>query len=111
MPRRLLLVMLFSVLSGWPAIAEEAKVAVQMKGIGGLTCAHWRSTPATRTEGTIWILGFWTGLNYVAAASEQNQPNVNETEVMSQVEKVCAQYPSQVLASAVWKAYLDTNKN
>ena len=111
MPRRLVLLVLFSVLSGWPATAEEVKVAVQMKGIGSFACAHWRSTPATRTEGTIWILGFWTGLNYVAAASEQNQPNVNETEMLSQVEKVCAEHPSQVLASAVWKAYLDTNKN
>src|ERR1700739_4393416 len=108
---RLVSLMLISVLSSWPGTAEEGKVPVQMKGIGSLSCAHWRSTPATRTEGTIWILGFWTGLNYVAAASEQNQPNVNETEMMSQVEKVCALHPSQVLASAVWKAYLDTNKN
>jgi hypothetical protein len=82
-----------------------------MKGIGSLTCAHWRSTPATRAEGTVWIFGFWTGLNYVAAASEQTQPNVKETEMISQVERVCTQQPSQVLASAAWAAYLNSNKN
>jgi hypothetical protein len=90
--------------------AEEAQVTVQMKGIGSLTCAHWRSTRATRTEGVIWILGFWTGLNYVAAASEQAQPNPSEAAVIAGVEKVCAENPAQILASAVWTAYLDVPK-
>jgi hypothetical protein len=90
--------------------AEEAKVTIQMKGIGSLTCSHWRSTRATRTEGVIWILGFWTGLNYVAAASEQAQPNSSEAAVIAQVEKVCAENPNQVLASAAWTAYLDMSK-
>ena len=29
---------------------------------------------------------------------------------MVEVKKICAQRPSQVLASAVWTAYLDLNK-
>jgi hypothetical protein len=93
-----------------PVKAEETKVAVLMKGIGSLSCAYWRSTKATRTEGTIWILGFWTGLNYVAAASEQAQPNAEETEMMTEVERACTQHPSQVLASAVWSAYIKFNR-
>jgi hypothetical protein len=92
-----------------PSKAEEAKVAVLMKGIGGLTCTHWRSTQLRRTEGTIWILGFWTGLNYVAAASEQAQPNADDAAMIAEVEKACAQRPSQPLASAVWTAYLNRN--
>src|SRR3979490_3472440 len=42
--------------------AQDAKVSVDMMGIGGMSCAHWQSTQALRLEGTIWIYGFWTGL-------------------------------------------------
>jgi hypothetical protein len=49
--------------------AQGAKVSVDMIGIGGMSCAHWRSTKEHLLEGTVWIYGFWTGLNYVAAAS------------------------------------------
>ena len=90
--------------------AQEAKIAVDMMGIGGMNCAHWQSTQALRLEGTIWIYGFWTGLNYVAAASGQTETKVDTAEVVAKVKKTCAQRPSQVLASAVWTAYLDLNK-
>jgi hypothetical protein len=86
--------------------AQDAKVSVDMMGIGGMSCAHWQSTQALRLEGTIWIYGFWTGLNYVAAASGQTEAKVNTAAVLVEVKKTCAQRPSQVLASAVWTAYL-----
>ena len=89
---------------------EEAKVSVNMMGIGSMSCAHWQSTQAHRLEGTIWIYGFWTGLNYVAAASEQTETKVDTAAVVVEVKKTCARRPSQVLASAVWTAYLDLNK-
>jgi hypothetical protein len=81
-----------------------------MMGIGGMSCAHWQSTQALRLEGTIWIYGFRTGLNYVAAASGQADTKVDTAAVVVEVKKTCAQRPSQVLASAVWTAYLDLNK-
>ena len=89
------------------ARAEESRVAVQLSGIGALTCAHWRSTPATRAEGIVWILGFWSGLNYVAAASEQVQPKAAEKQVIAEVARICAADPSQVLASVTWAVYVD----
>lgn len=92
------------------ANAQEAKVAVHLSGIGASTCAHWRSSAATRAEGTVWIFGFWSGLNYVAAASEQAQPNATEKEVIAEVARVCATDPSQVLASATWAAYLNISQ-
>ena len=110
MLKRVLLSALGVTLLYYPSAADEAKVTVLMKGIGSMSCAHWRSTQARRTEGTIWIYGFWTGLNYVAAATEQAQPDVGEVEMMAEVEKVCAQRPSQVLATAVWTAYLNFSK-
>ena len=93
-----------------PSSAQDAKVSVGMMGIGGMSCAHWQSTRALRLEGTIWIYGFWTGLNYVAAASGQTETKVDTEAVIVEVKKTCAQRPSQVLASAVWTAYLDLNK-
>ena len=90
--------------------AQDAKVSVDMMGIGGMSCAHWQSTQALRLEGPIWIYGFWTGLNYVAAASGQTETKVDTAAVLVEVRKTCAQRPSQVLASAVWTAYLDLNK-
>jgi redox-regulated HSP33 family molecular chaperone len=90
--------------------AQEAKVSVDMMGIGALSCAHWQSTQAHRLEGTIWIYGFWTGLNYVASASEQTETKVDTAAAVVEVKKTCAERPSQALASAVWTAYLDLNK-
>jgi redox-regulated HSP33 family molecular chaperone len=90
-----------------PALAEETRVSVQMAGIGGMSCAHWLSTRSRRAEGIVWIYGFWTGLNYVAAASEQAQSKVETGAIVAEVEKTCTGQPSQVLASAVWATYLD----
>jgi len=93
-----------------PSSAQDAKVAVDMMGTGAMSCAHWQSTQGHRLEGTIWIYGFWTGLNYVASASEQAETKVDTAAVVVAVEKRCAQRPSRVLASAVWTAYLDLHK-
>jgi hypothetical protein len=90
--------------------AQDTQVSVDLMGIGAMSCAHWRSTPALRLEGTIWIYGFWTGLNYVAAASGQTEKKVDPATALVEVKKTCAQRPSQVLASAVWSAYLDLDK-
>jgi len=92
-----------------PSSAQDAKVSVDMMGIGGMSCAHWQSTRALRLEGTIWIYGFWTGLNYVAAASGQPESKAGTAAALAEVRKTCAQRPAQVLASAVWTAYLELN--
>jgi hypothetical protein len=92
------------------ALAQEAEVSVDMIGIGGMTCAHWRSTQEHRLEGVIWIYGFWTGLNYVAAASDQTQAKIDAAAIASEVEKTCAHQMSQTLASAAWTAYLGSKR-
>jgi hypothetical protein len=90
--------------------AQDAKVSVDMIGIGGMSCAHWRSTQEHRLEGTVWLYGFWTGLNYVAAASDQTQAKTDVAAVAAEVEKTCAQQTSQTLASAVWTTYLASKR-
>jgi hypothetical protein len=45
--------------------------------------------------------------DYVAAASDQAQANIDMAAIVVQVEKTCAQQTSQTLASAVWTTILD----
>ena len=91
-------------------LAQDAKISVDMIGIGGMSCAHWRSTQERRLEGTIWIYGFWTGINYVAAASDQIQAKIDAAAIVNEVEKTCARQTSQTLASAAWTAYLGSKR-
>src|ERR1700689_1029831 len=95
------------VVSAHPVFAQDAEVSVGMMGIGSMSCAHWRATKEHLAEGTVWISGFWTGLNYVAAASEQTQSGTDTAEIVAEVKKRCAEAPSQALASAVWNTYLE----
>src|ERR1700741_1915889 len=90
--------------------AQDAKVSVDMIGIGGMSCAHWQSTKEHLLEGTVWIYGFWTGLNYVAAASDQAQAKIDVAAIAPAVEKTCARQMSQTLASAAWTTYLGSKR-
>jgi hypothetical protein len=110
MIRRFLLAAIFLAAPVCQVSAQDAKVSVDMIGIGGMSCAHWRSTHEHLLEGTVWIYGFWTGLNYVAAASDQTQAKIDPAAIVNEVEKTCAQQPSQTLASAVWTTYLGSKK-
>lgn len=110
MTKRILFAALLFAAPTCPALAQDAKVSVDMIGIGAMSCAHWRSTQEHRAEGTIWIYGFWTGLNYVAAASDQKQAKVDAAVIVNEVEKTCARQASQTLASAAWAAYLGSKK-
>jgi hypothetical protein len=92
------------------ASAQDSNVSVDMIGIGSMSCAHWRSTKEHLLEGTVWIYGFWTGLNYVAAASDQAQAKIDVAAIMAEVEKTCAQQMSQTLASAVWTTYIGSKR-
>jgi hypothetical protein len=92
------------------ASAQDSNVSVDMIGIGSMSCAHWRSTNEHLLEGTVWIYGFWTGLNYVAAASDQAQAKIDAAAIMAEVEKTCTQQMSQTLASAVWTTYIGSKR-
>src|ERR1700753_304773 len=93
------------------ASAQETDVSVAMIGAGAMSCARWRSTPQDVSEGAVWIYGFWTGLNYVAAASDQGQAKIDDAAILAEVRKTCAAQPSQALASAVWATYLRSEKS
>src|SRR3979490_682310 len=90
--------------------AQDANVSVDMIGIGGMSCAHWRSTQEHLLEGAVWLYGFWTGLNYVAAESDQTQAKIDMAAIVAKVEKTCAQQKSQTSATAVWTTYLGSKR-
>jgi|SRR5271170_3737643 len=110
MVKAFLLAALVFVVSAHPVLAQDTKVSVGMTGIGGMSCAYWRATKEHQSEGIVWIYGFWTALNYVAAASEQAQSGTDTAAIVAEVKKRCAEAPSQALASAVWNSYLEFNK-
>jgi hypothetical protein len=110
MIKRVLIAVLVFTAPAYLVSAQDARVSVDMIGIGRMSCAHWRSTPEHQLEGTVWIYGFWTGLNYVAAASDQTQAKIGVAAIVPQVEKTCARQTSQTLASAVWTTYLESKR-
>jgi hypothetical protein len=93
-----------------PAIGRAEDISVDLAGIGNKTCGHWLSSAVHKSEGAVWIYGFWSGLNYVAAASEQDQSRTTSTEMVAAVETACKREPSRILASAAWSAYIARNK-
>jgi hypothetical protein len=110
MIKRFLFAAIISAVPVCPVSAQDGKVSVDMIGIGSMSCAHWRSTKEQLLEGTVWIYGFWTGLNYVAAASGQSPAKIKMSAIVVEVEKTCAQQTSQTLAGAVWTTYLGSKK-
>jgi len=105
MLKRSLVILLLST-----SAAAASEISVNLAGVGGRTCAFWLSSPNHRSEGAVWIYGFWSGLNYVAAASEQNQSKATSDALISAVERTCRSHPSRVLATVAWSAYIDLNK-
>ena len=107
MNRAIILLTAFAVTAG-AAHAEE--VSVNLTGIGSRTCSYWLSSRDHKLEGTVWIYGFWSGLNYVAAASQQEQPKTGGPAMIAAVEAACRDKPSQILGAAAWSAYIDSNQ-
>lgn len=109
MLKRTLLMMLLSTAAADAAESPD-KFSVDLAGIGSKSCAYWLSGRGHQAEGSVWIYGFWSGLNYVAVASDQDQSKATSTDMIVAVEELCRREPSRVLASAAWSAYIDLNK-
>ena len=102
---RILLVILLSTVTAKHAAAasieSKDKLSVNLAGVGTKTCAYWLSSQEHKSEGLVWIYGFWSGLNYVAAASQQDQSKATSNAMIAAVETVCKREPSRILAAAV----------
>ncbi len=111
MLKRTLIILLLSSLAAAAGSEGPDKLSVNLAGAGGRTCASWLSSHEHKLEGAVWIYGFWSGLNYVAAASEQGQSKATSDAMVAAVESVCKRDPSRVLAAAAWSAYIGLNQN
>jgi hypothetical protein len=102
------LILLTIVGSGGASGSDQVMIA----GIGRRTCSYWTSTPATKSEGEKWALGFWSALNYVAAVTKnQNQLIIDPDNMLAEIEKMCIQRPDQSLADSVWVTFLTLNRS
>ena len=86
--------------------AEGAQLRINLAGVGAERCDGIRSGKLSKEDVTSWLQGFWSGLNYVAAASEQKQSPLDTDLMIAEVQKRCRQKPSQVLAAAAWEVFL-----
>jgi hypothetical protein len=109
MLKRGLLILLLTTAAA-DASESTDKLSVNLAGAGSRTCAYWLSSQRHKAEGTVWIYGFWSGLNYVAAATEQEQSQAAGGALITAVEEMCRRDPARVLASAAWSAYVGPNK-
>lgn len=87
--------------------AASSRVRVQIMGVGAEPCDVLGHGDKQRV--LYWLDGFWSGLNYVAAASGQKQSSADADAVLKEVERACRRDPSQILASAAWTAFLSLN--
>jgi hypothetical protein len=90
--------------------AEGTRVRVNIFGLGAERCDILQSAESRKREIILWIEGFSSGLNYVAAASDQKQSTPDTDMMMAEVEKACRRKPSQILATAAWTAFLTLNE-
>jgi hypothetical protein len=90
--------------------AEGTRVRINISGLGAERCEILQSDQNRKREITLWIEGFSSGLNYVAAASDQKQSTADTDMMMAEVERVCRRKPSQILATAAWTAFLTLNE-
>jgi hypothetical protein len=106
------LILAFALLAVAAFYNQACAQQVMIAGIGWRPCSYWTSTPATKSEGEKWALGFWSALNYVAAVTKtQNQLIIDPDAMLAEIEKTCAEATGRSLADATWITLLMLNKS
>lgn len=85
-------------------------VRVDILGAGAVSCATWLSTPTSELHGESWILGFWTGSNWVALTygAERNVGySTDNLGLIGEVKKRCLNSPSQSVELVVVGVFND----
>ncbi|WP_341022311.1 hypothetical protein [Brevundimonas diminuta] len=78
--------------------------------LGGMdSCATWLSSPANKSAGHHWILGFWSGKNMEAALAGGDVGRVGKTTdgagIVAEVELYCRTQPSRTVLVATHDTY------
>jgi hypothetical protein len=87
------------------ASAQNAGVKTHVSGIGTRSCAYWQSTPASINEGTAWIFGFWTGMNFGNSDNHFIGAQTDGPGIIAEVKKICNERPSNLLSFATIATY------
>jgi hypothetical protein len=90
-----------------PAAAEEPTVMVF--GIGTASCAMWMSEPQLETEGQVWILGYWSGINMVNGSMVGH--STDGLGIIERVKEACRADPALRLANAVGNVRAEFREN
>jgi hypothetical protein len=84
-----------------PTVVPAQKASATIFGVGNASCQA-AFTSERRTEAQIWVLGFWSGMNF-GLAQAVGRPGDAEN-LIGKVEAICEANPSQVLMAATLEA-------
>jgi len=91
--RILMAVIAFSYVSC--ALAKDSGLYIH--GIGSVSCATWLSNTANEQEGTVWLMGFWTGMSY--GSGDISVGSLTDTlGIIASVKASCALDPAELLS-------------
>jgi hypothetical protein len=79
-------------------------------GVGQNSCAHWTTARGEEVQTAVWIMGFWSGLNFATGAWQKADAKTGGTTdadgIIEEVRKVCKEQPSLGIGSAVFQVYV-----
>jgi hypothetical protein len=71
----------FSIFTGHsgpgPTRRPAQPVSTLLLGIGRQSCAAWMANARSEAEGSAWLLGFWTGANFLEDAQDDVTMQLN----------------------------------
>lgn len=88
-----------------PSTAYSQAVPMNSFGIGIRSCATWLSTPNKENEGSIWIYGAWSGMNFKNPENHIVGSTSDSNGIVAEVRAICSREPSTTLGSATLQAY------
>lgn len=84
------------------AASEKQPPRVQIFGIGRESCAS-AYEPGQDVERTVWVLGFWSGMNTATASTRGDQ--TDGLGILAEVKLRCSRSPSKLLAQAAYEVW------
>lgn len=76
-------------------------------GIGYSSCAIWTSDPDNEMQASVWVLGYWSGLNAPLQLSESTSvgKSTDAYGIIAEVKLVCKNKPSISIINATIETY------
>jgi hypothetical protein len=78
---------------------------VMTYGIGRNNCVHWLQDEYHKSEGQIYILGYWSGLNAMSTTNRFVGRQSDSQAIWAEVELYCKNHPSERFMNAIIETY------